>query len=409
MKWLKNKILGGCLLMAGTSIGAGMIALPITTGSGGFWGGVLVFVLCYLFMVANLFLWLEANLTMSEIDSNMITIARHRLGAFGEIVTWVTFLLLLYAACAAYLSGLGSLVSRILEGVLPFHVSTDTGIGLTMLVCGLGIYLGTVWVDGINRFAMLGLIATFVVMILWISPHVNWDYISHGEIAYLPAAVPVIVTAFTSHMILPSLRIYVDDDLKQLKKILLIGSLMPLIVYIIWEFLITGVIPVHGEQGLIALAQRPHPVAGLTRILHEGLALQGIAIFVGAFSFFALLSSFLGVGLALTDFLADGFKVRKTWLGKLFLVLVAFIPPFAFALLYPSGFVLALSYAGVFIAILFGFLPFFMVWRSRYKHGMVCRFTLPGGKPMLILIFIGSCLVVFFQIGARFGWIPVLS
>jgi tyrosine-specific transport protein len=409
MRWLKNKILGGCLLMGGTSIGAGMIALPITTGSGGFFGGIAVFTVTFLFMLANLFLWLEANMTISEIDSNMVTIARHRLGTFGEIVTWVTFLLLLYAACAAYMSGLGSLVAGVLDSNTSLQVTSDQGILGCAVVLAIGIYLGTAWVDGINRIAMLGLITTFIVMSLFISPYIHSDYLTHGKIYYLPAAVPVIITAFTSHMILPSLRLYCNDDLAQLKKILLIGSCLPLVVYIIWELMITGVIPLHGDNGLLALGQQNHPVAGLTHILRDGLGLAGIAAAVGAFSFFALLTSFLGVGLALTDFLSDGFGLRRTWLSKLVVELVAFGPPLLFALFYPSGFVLALSFAGVFIAILYGFLPFFMVWRRRYRDGIASDYQLPGGKPMLFVIFFGACLIILLQIAARLGWVPVLS
>lgn len=394
--------------MGGTSIGAGMIALPITTGAGGFLGGAALFIICFIYMLSNLFLWLEANLTMSEIDSNMVTIARHRLGPFGEIAAWISFLMLLYAACAAYLSGLGSLVANIVDTIMPYHISSDAGIISSAVIFGAIVYLGTTWVDGINRIAMIGLIATFLVMTASISSHVNLSYLTQGKVYYLPAAVPVIVVAFVSHVILPSLRVYCEDNLPQLKKILLYGSFLPLIVYIVWEFLITGVIPVHGPNGLLALGQSAYPVAGMSRILRS-LGLAWIAIAVGSFSFFALLSSFLGVGLALTDFLADGFGIRKTLIGKLVLTLMTIIPPLIFALFYPSGFVLALSYAGVFVAILYGFLPFFIVWRRRYVDKIESRFRLFGGKPMLIFIFIGSCIVVFLQIAARFHWIPVLS
>ena len=36
---IKNKTFGASLLVAGTAIGAGMLALPITTGIGGLLGG----------------------------------------------------------------------------------------------------------------------------------------------------------------------------------------------------------------------------------------------------------------------------------------------------------------------------------------------------------------------------------
>ena len=56
-----NKTYGGILIVAGTQIGAGMLALPLTTGIAGFSYAVLTFVVCFIYMLTTLFLLLEAN------------------------------------------------------------------------------------------------------------------------------------------------------------------------------------------------------------------------------------------------------------------------------------------------------------------------------------------------------------
>ncbi len=399
---------GGILLVAGTSIGAGMLALPITTGAGGFFGALTLFSICFIFMMTTLFLWLEANMTFKEIDTNMITLARHRLGPIGEITAWVMFLMLMYAASAAYLSGMGSLLSKVVSGSTPFHVTDNQGIVAATFIFGLVVYLGASWVDGINRIAMLGLISTYLGMSLFITPFMKLNYFLEGDLKYLPAAVPIVVLAFISHVILPSLRVYCNDNLSDIKKILIWGNVIAFVVYIVWEMLIIGVIPLRGDAGLIHLGSQPHPVSALTYILHKDLGLSWIAITVGAFSFFALLSSFLGVGLALTDFLSDGLSIKKSKLGMLFLVFISFSLPLMFALFYPSGFVIALSYAGIFAAVLYGILPFAMVWKCR-KAGIKSRYTLPGGKPVLFIVLFGTFVIIGIQVASRFGMLPLLG
>ena len=76
MKAIFGHVFGGALLVCGTSVGAGMLALPIATASGGFFPSVLIFFLCYLFMMATGLLFMEIALKMPK-DSNIISIAAH--------------------------------------------------------------------------------------------------------------------------------------------------------------------------------------------------------------------------------------------------------------------------------------------------------------------------------------------
>ena len=219
---------------------------------------------------------------------------------------------------------------------------------------------------------------------------------------------PVVILSFTSHIIVPSVRTYLGGDIKKLKKALLYGSIIPLVFYLVWEFLIIGMLPLKGQFGLEKIGGAPYPVAGLTDALNAMIGVPWIAVVVGLFSFFALVTSFFGVSLSLFDFLADGFKIKKTVKGKAILLFLMFAPPLLFALFYPSGFVSALGYAGVFVAILYGLMPAFMVWHGRYIEKKKERFRVIGGKPFLLIMFIGSFAIIFFQIAATRGWLPTL-
>jgi len=407
MRLYDHKTIGSILIVAGTAIGAGMLALPITTASSGFFPAFALFLLCFLYMMSTLFLLLEANLYTRGVDINIVSMAKQQLGFAGQLTAWLTFLLLLYAVASAYISGGGSLIAKLLQVLLPaHHIPTEIGIGLFVIIFGFIVFFGTSCIDYINRILMIGLIVTYIVLVFSAAPHIQWHHFVYTQPKYLWAVVPIVILSFTSHLILPSLRTYLKGDVKKLMRALFIGSLVPLLFYTIWEFMIVGVIPVHGAFGLHQIGTGPHPVAALTTALHSYLKLSWIALVVGCFSVFAMITSFLGVSLSLTDFLADGLQIKKNFWGKIRLLAFTLIPPFLFALYFPTGFVIALSYAGVFVAILYGILPVFMVWKARYHDHAQAAYRLPGGKPMLILIFAGAWVVIFLQLAATLQWLP---
>ena len=85
---MDSKLIGGILLIVGTSIGGGMLALPIATSYLGFYGSLLLFVGCWLVMTSAALLLLEVNLWLPE-NSNLISMAKATIGQSGQIVAWL--------------------------------------------------------------------------------------------------------------------------------------------------------------------------------------------------------------------------------------------------------------------------------------------------------------------------------
>lgn len=402
MSIYSHKSFGGILLVAGTSIGAGMLALPITTGVAGFFPSLALFLVCFAYMLMNLFILLEANLYSTELEANIISMSE-RLGFVGQATAWLSFLLLLYAAAAAYLSGGGSLIGKLINATLNAHISPTQGTWIFMTGFGLIVFFGTTLIDYINRVLMIGLFVSYLALIIFVLPHVTWTNLNVYHPTYLWAAVPIVLLSFTSHIILPSLRTYLENNIVHLKKVLILGSIVPLVFYVVWQLLIVGVLPI---ADLFKISSGAHPVAALTSTLKTDLRLSWIALEVGAFSFFALVTSFLGVTLSLADFLADGFQIKRDVKGRFIILSLTILPPLAFALYFPKGFVIALSYAGVFVAILYGILPACMVWKARYTEKLKADYKIPGGKPVLVLSIIGGILAIIFQVAATMHWLP---
>src|SRR5690242_3859221 len=111
---MNAKVIGGALLIVGTSIGGGMLALPIATAQSGFLGALLLLFGAWIIMTFGALLILEVNLWFPQ-DSNLISMVRHTLGRGAEIIAWVCYLLLFYCLLAAYIDGGADVFSLILH------------------------------------------------------------------------------------------------------------------------------------------------------------------------------------------------------------------------------------------------------------------------------------------------------
>jgi len=173
--------------------------------------------------------------------------------------------------------------------------------------------------------------------------------------------------------------------------------MLPLIFYILWLALILGVVPTGGEPSLVQAYQK-----GVSALQPLSLIVKSQWIKVGAhfFSFFAVVTSFLGVTLSLSDFLTDGLKIKKSWEGRLLACLLTFVPPLLFVFIYQRGFIVALEYAGAFVAILLIFLPAAMAWKLK-KPRFYSTFW---GRVLIILVMAFAIFVVIVDILEQWGF-----
>lgn len=92
-------------------------------------------------------------------------------------------------------------------------------------------------------------------------------------------------------------------------------------------------------------------------------------MFVRLFENFAIITSFLGVALALFSFNRDLYSLDTNKKSKRILVLiVTLLPPLIFAIYFVDSFIAALGYASIFVAMLLIIQPALMVWVVRSKQ-----------------------------------------
>ena len=382
----KNKLIGSILLIVGTSIGGGMLALPVSTAEAGFVNSLFFLFLCWLVMTIGALLILEVNLRLPA-GSNMISMAESTLGLPGKLIAWLSYLVLLYSLLAAYIAG-GSDI--LLAFIQQLHIQIPPYIGALLFTAlfGLVVYQGIRAVDYVNRGLMFGKLSVYLLLIILISPHVEFHALQEGSLRTVSSSIMILISSFGFASIVPSLRDYLQSDVKLLRKAIIYGSLIPLLCYIVWDGAIMGVVTRQGDMGLIALNHSGHATSGLTEALSSAINNPWIGGFFGFFSSICMVTAFLGVSIGLFDFLADGLRLKKTGVQGKSTWILTFIPPLAIAMFYPGAYLTALSYAGICCVILLLLMPALMSWRARLTDSDNTLILVPGGYVMLSIIIV---------------------
>ena len=395
-----NKTVGSTLLVAGTMIGAGMLAMPLTSAGIGF-GFTLVLLLgLWALLTFSALLFVELYQT-AESDAGIGTLAEQYFGKTGRIIATAVLIIFLYALIAAYVSGGGSL----LKDLLPESFGDKVSILLFTVIFGSFIVIGTHSVDKINRVLFFVMLAAFAVVLSLMLPEIKFDNLMATPIdnALIISASPVFFTAFGFHGSIPSLNKYLDGNVKALRISILAGSAITLCAYILWQMSTHGLLT---QNEFLQILKEDATLNGLVKAT---LAITGSNMIAGAvklFSTLALVTSFLGVGLGLLecieDLLKQSFNISAE---RISLGLMTFIPPLVFALFYPEGFILALGYAGQMFAFYAVVLPVSLVWKARRAHSNL-PYKVWGGNLTLIIVLVLGVIITSIPFAIRAGYLP---
>ncbi|MBX8460105.1 tyrosine transporter TyrP [Enterobacter sp. RIT637] len=400
---MKNRALGSIFIVAGTTIGAGMLAMPLAAAGVGFGVTLLLLATLWALMCYTALLLLEVYQHVPA-DTGLGSLAARYLGRYGQWATGFSMMFLMYALTAAYISGAGELIASSVNDGFGLQITPGTGAVFFALIGGGVVCIGTSLVDLFNRFLFSAKIIFLVVMLVLLAPHVH-----KVNLLTLPlekglalSAIPVIFTSFGFHGSVPSIVSYMNGDTRKLRRIFIIGSAIPLVAYIFWQLVTLGSIDSSTFIGLMAAHSG---LNGFLMALREVVTSPHVELAVHLFADLALATSFLGVALGLFDYLADLFQRRNTVAGRLQTGAITFLPPLAFALFYPRGFVMALGYAGVALSVLALLLPSLLAWKSRQLHPQQ-GYRVAGGKPLLCTVFACGVVVILVQFLIATGMLP---
>lgn len=363
-----SKQFGAIYLILGTCVAAGMLGLPVVTAQYHFFVTTLLILSAWLIMTAGAWCLLQVNFWMHS-GANLISMSEATLGKAVKYITWVVYLLLLYSLICAYLAAAGDLLHTLL-GNTDIPVPRGLATLLAVIILGGVVLHGIRSVDYVNRFLMSAKLLICLLLIVAVAPHVQLSHLSEGKLHHVGVwdAWLVIVCAFGYAIILPTIRSYVGENKKQLTRIVMIGSVTPMVLYFIWVAVIQGALPRLGANGLVAMNGSPNTNSLLMHQLivltHYDLLRTLSVIFISICS----ITGFLGVSICLVDFLSDGLKREKQGRNQVLLGILTFLPPTLIVIFDPSIFTKALAWAGGCCLYILVLLPIGMYVFGRYKY-----------------------------------------
>lgn len=409
-----NKTLGTTLLVSGTMIGAGMLAMPLTSAGIGFTFTVVLLISLWILLTYSALLFVEVYQT-TESDSGIGTLSALYFGNAGRVVSTTVMFVFLYALLAAYISGGGEILMKATqstgllgqEGVIANtspEMTLKIFIGIFTVFFGSFVIISTKVVDGFNRLLFFVMLVALVVVMFVMFPKASVQNLMAMPLdnALIISAAPIFFTSYGFHGSIPSLVKYMEGDVRGLRIAIVAGSAITLVGYILWQLSTHGVLS-QGEFTQI-LKEKP-TLYGLIEACRRITGSEIIASAVQLFSALALVTSFLGVALGLfdctEDMLRKGLHINA---GRLLLGAITFLPPVLFAYFYPD-FIAALSYAGQMFAFFAVVLPVGLVWKARRRYPNL-PYRVAGGDIALIIALVIGIVVACIPFFVKAGMLP---
>jgi tyrosine-specific transport protein len=389
-------------LIAGTTVGAGILALPAFTLPSGVVPSTVLLVVVWLYALVTALLIAEVNVrTMRRLgcaNAGLLLMVAMTLGKPGARLAAGAYLFLHYALLVAYLAQGGEILATAI-GFL-FQRSLPVWVGTTLFACLFGsiLYLGREkFVEKLNNAFVAIVILSFVGLLALGITQINPAQFVPQDWYAVPSAISVMFVALFFHNVIPVVTTQLEGDVQKIRRSIVIGSVIPLVMFLLWNAVILGSVNLELMQQISSTGAVFDPL----QILRQGAAGEGLGVLVSIFSEFAIVTSFIGFVYGLVDFFKDLFKLSPgDDSDRLSVYSLILLPSMGLSSLNPAIFLAALDYAGAFsISILGGIIPAVLTWKYRYQtedsEAAMTPFV-PGGKFMLAGV-IGGGVVVMVQ------------
>jgi tryptophan-specific transport protein len=405
MRGIMNKppsLIGGSCIIASVCVGAGMLGLP-SAGAGAWtiWS-LLTITLTMIMMTISGGMLLEA-FKRYDLKVSFNTVTKDMLGdkinIFNNITVYFVGGILLYA----YITSSGLILKDLLG------ISSPVSSVFFVIIFSAFVWHSTRAVDRISVVLIVFMILSFIFGVSGLSFNIDasilFDTISKDS-SYAPyamAMLPVALTSFGYHHSVASMRAYYGDEYKA-KKAIFGGTVIALSLYILWIASIYGNLP---RSEFAPVIEQGGNVDALLNALGSVIKSEKVSSAINIFSMAAILSSFIGVGLGLFDFLADLFKFKDSKKGRSKTWIVTFLPPLLMSLLFPFGFVIAIGYAGAAATVWTCIIPALLVRKSRSLPDGNKGFMAIGGNAMIYVVIGFGVITALFHILSMVGILPI--
>lgn len=296
-------------ILLGTIIGAGVLGIPYVIYQAGFWTGMLMIAALGIAMIM-LHLYLGEIALRTKAKHELTGYAEKYLGGWGKKVMFISMLIGNYGALTAYLIGTGATIAAIVGGREIFYSIAVFIILAAIVLMGLKAVGKTEFY--MQAIILLIILAISVYSFIFINPNnlqgfnITKVFIPYGAIFF----------AMIGTTAIPEVRETLRREPKLMKKAILTGTVIPIIVYAIFALVVVGVV---GSSFLYLEANEKIATIAMGEVLGMGIRVLG-----NLFATLTMATSFLTIGLAMMWVYQYDFKIKKhtAWAITVFLPLV---------------------------------------------------------------------------------------
>lgn len=397
-------LVGGSCIIASVCVGAGMLGLP--SASAGAWTvwSILAILLTMVVMTISGWMLLEA-FKENDLKVSFNTVTKELLGKKVNFINNLTVYFVGGILLYAYITSSGLIIQNLLD------IDSKSASVIFVAVFSAFVWHSTRAVDRISVLLILFMILSFVFGVSGLAANIDTsillDTISQ-ESQYAPyamAILPVALTSFGYHHSVASMRAYYGEENKA-KNAILGGTVIASVLYLLWLTSIFGNLP---RVDFGPVIEQGGNVDVLLSSLGSVIESEKVSQAINSFSMVAILSSFIGVGLGVFDFLVGLFKFEDNRTGRAKTWAVTFVPPLVLSVLFPFGFVIAIGYAGAAATVWTCIIPALLVRKARKTSGIKDGFRAPGGQPMLMGVILFGVVTAAFHFMNMMGILPTYS
>ncbi len=277
---MDKKFLATTFTLTGAIIGAGILGLPFVFAKSGFLIG-----LFWLFIIGTLMIFV--NLCLAEVTlrtpgfHQLPGYARKYLGKKAEVIMFIGMMFGIYSALLAYLVGEGESLSKIIPGnIHPLIFGIVFWLMMTLL-----LHEGLKGLKKVETYGVITIIIIVLGIFVKFLPQMKTANLITANFSHMASPIGVVLFSLLGFVSVPELRREIKGSEKKLKKAIIIGTLIPITLYILFSSIFIGI-----------LGKEVTEVATLS---------------------FGNIMTLLGIFTMLTSYLALSFSLRNVYRGDL--------------------------------------------------------------------------------------------
>lgn len=380
----RNLTLVAISTLVGTIVGAGILGIPYVVSQAGFgYGFILMIILGCAFLLLHLFM---GEIVLRTKKQHQLTgYAEKYLGKKGKAVMTLTMLLSNYGALTAYLIGEGATLQAIVGFGDPLLYT------LLFFVVSLFIVYKGIKTTGNTELVLVSLLLlSVVVMGIFSLDKISLANLSGFTPAHFFLPYGVILFAYIALPAVPEVQEVLGKHKNKMKKAIIIASVIPIFLYILFAFVVVGIV---GKANFSLL----EPNQQIATIALSIYSLPILSLFANILAILAMFTSFLTLGLALVGLYEYDYGFKRS-----LAFVLTFSIPLVIVLLKLTSFIAVLGITGAFAGGLEGILVVLMYWKAKLKGDRKPEYQLGQYRIIGLLLILMFAFGILYEVWSNF-------